>query len=246
MTSARRQQILTVHDALKDLGLEQLHSTVEILVTGGTAKTPRCIISPSVNVLTHTVLQSLPLLARLRRTLQCWEEALDRAEDRKKVDREKREARDEKAQAARQPPVYKQFKRVISSFGDPPQPLARAAPPSRPLSVISNATPPTTPPTSRASTADPTATAKEVKETFDVQPGVRISWIPFSESDLRYHNNAYILVHREGRRPKQLYVSLTTRGEGENKRTGIWVRVGGGWREFEGYLRTFLEQGGRN
>lgn len=243
MTKERQQQIIVIQDSLEDLGLEQLHSTVEILVTGGTAKLPRYIIAPAVNILTHTVLESLPILARLRMALWQWQDCLDRAEQRKKVDKEIREAKEERARAAKQPLVYKQFRRVISSFDAPPKPPSTPAPHSRPLSVMSNGTPPATPPASRPGTADPTATAKDVKETFEVQSGVKISWIPFAESDSRYHNNAYIVIHREGRRPKQLYVSLTTRGEGENKRTGVWVRVGGGWREFEGYLRGFLEQG---
>lgn len=238
----RRQEVLKIHDALDDLGLDQLHTTVHILVTGGT-KTPLKIIGPMVNTLTHTVLESLPMLARLRMKLRQWDDCLERAVERRIADREKRKVMEERAQAAKQPLVYKQFNRVISNFGGSSRRPATPAARSRPLSTISNATPPSTPPGSRPSTADPSAADKGAKETFHVESGVKISWIPFHETDPRYHDKAFIEIHRDGRRPRTMYVSLVSRGEGDEKRTSIHVRVGGGWMEFEGWFRGFLEHG---
>lgn len=233
MTEARRQEIGNIYVALDDMILPELQRKVEFMVTGGSPTTPRRIINALENVIAHTMLETLPLLARLRMALGWWEDALERAEERKRIDEERRRGRGAQVQSVKQPRLYKDFRAVISAMGGASRRPATSTRLSRPLSVIGHDTPPTTPP------AGGVDTAPEMKDTFCID-GLKITWVPFAESHPRYHTNAYIIIYRPKRPPTQLYVSLTSNAG----KTSIHVRVGGGWTEFEVYLKSFSQHQG--
>ena len=254
MTLARHQDILAIHDTLGDLHLDQLHEQVEILVTGGeTQYPPLKIINAMENIITHTVMEYLPVLWGLRLALSKWEDALQQSEEMKRVDMERRERMAERVNVARQlkPKVYKEFTNLLFNFGgarrlDPSTPIIR----SRPTTAFDRHrdTPPCTPPPSltrpSSSRSDTSSQLKGEKETFFIDD-MKITWEPFHESDPRYHTNAHIVIYPPKRRYKRMYVSLVTRngkGKEENEsRTTIHVRIGGGWEEFESWFQNYLQ-----
>lgn len=254
MTPARHQDILAIHDTIGDLHLDQLHEQVEILVTGGEAQYPPLkIINAMENIITHTVMEYLPVLWRLRLALSKWKDALQQSEEMKRVDMERRERMADRVNVARQPKpkVYKEFTNLLFNFGgarrlDPSTPIPR----SRPTTAFDRHrdTPPCTPPPSltrpSSSRSDTSSQLKGEKETFFIDD-MKITWEPFHESDPRYHTNAHIVIYPPKRRYKRMYVSLVTRkgqGKEENEsRTTIHVRIGGGWEEFESWFQSYLQ-----